>query len=54
MYVDLEMLFLNFHLVISFAGNSQWSGGSRQKYLHPNYEFGASVKNPIKVKNGLF
>lgn len=48
MYIDLEIPFLNFRLVISLAGNSQWSGRLGQKHLHPNYEFGDSVKNHIK------
>lgn len=53
MYTELEMLFLNFHLVISLAGISQWSSESRQKHVHPDYEFGASVKVNMKVKTVL-
>lgn len=53
MYIDLEMPFLNFRLVISLVRNSQWSDGSGQKHLHPNYEFGDSVKNHRKVQNGF-
>lgn len=51
--MDLEIPFLNFYLVISLARNSQKSGESVQKHLHPGYEFCSLVKNKVKVKNCL-
>lgn len=42
MYMDLELLFLDFYLATSLAGNNEWSDGSGQKYLHSDYEFGSS------------
>lgn len=52
-YIDSEIPFLNFYLVINLACNSQKSGESVQKHLYLGYEFCSPVKNKVKVKNCL-
>ena len=42
MYIDLELLFLDFYLATILADNNEWSDGPGQKYLHSDYEFGSS------------